>query len=708
VALSLVIHGHFYQPPREDPFLDVVEAEPSAAPYHDWNQRIERECYRAVVAARLTGAEGRIRGIVNTLEWISFDFGPTLLEWMEREAPDTYQAILAADRASAARLGGHGNAMAQPYHHSILPLASWREKLTEVRWGVADFRRRYGRDPEGMWLPEAALDGETLDVLAREGIRFTIVAPHQVLPIPARGAPGLYRTASGREIALCVYNGDLSHGIAFGGLLHDAQDWVVRMISLGNALARGLRPEQVPLLHTQAPPERRTVVTPEGSLALAAPLEGEALVAAASDGETYGHHHKFGEMALAYAIEQMGRLGARLENFSAWLARNPASEAVQIVEPSSWSCPHGVERWRANCGCRLDGEKNPSQEWRTPLRQGLEELAAKLHQIFEQEATRYFPDPWQAREGYGAVVAADPASREQYVQQTALLARTAAELVRARELLEMERDSLRMFTSCAWFFDDIGGIEARQILRYAARAIELAGAAGPQLEEQLLARLAAARSNDPSKGTGKDIYLSAVKPRYPAPARIAAAARAAVHLGAAARHAALGTVAIQQDRVRVAEPRTGRVTEWEARVVEATPSRIQIEVRREGAAYQIGVADFPERPRRLIQAALKRAVLVRWLTQEQLEQILAGDLTVDGALRMALVRAVERLADLPLEEAIPPLLELLDILEYSQQHIPFDAQTVFWKIWRTTSSERRAQLAHAASRLGFSLDSIQA
>ena len=702
MALSLVIHGHFYQPPREDPFLDVVEAEPSASPYHDWNQRIERECYRAVVAARLLGPNGRIRRLLNTLEWISFDFGPTLLEWMEREAPATYAAILAADRASAARLGGHGNAMAQPYHHAILPLASRREKVTEVRWGIADFRRRYGRDPEGMWLPETALDAETLDVLAQEGIRFTVVAPHQVVRLPARGAPGLFRTTSGREIALCIYNGDLSHGIAFGGLLHDAGGWVARMISLGTALARGLRPEEAPLLETDSFRERGRVTTPESSpLAPAPPSGAEALVAAATDGETYGHHHKFGEMALAYAIEEMRRSGARVENFAAWLARNPPSEAVEIVAPSSWSCPHGVERWRSNCGCRLDPARNPSQRWRSPLRQALEDLATALHSIFEEEGARYFADPWQAREGYGARVAADAGTREHYIQQVATLARTPQELVRARELLEMERDTLRMFTSCGWFFDDIGGLEARQILRYAARAIALAGERGAGLEERLLERLATARSNDPAKGTGKDIYMRTVKPRFPAAARVAAAARAAAHIGTVDR-AAVGTVALEGDLVRVADPRTGRVTEWETRVSYSTPSRIAVVVRgQDRATHEIALADFPERPRLAIQSAMRRAVLARWLTQEQLDRILAGEITVESALRLALLRAVERLSDVPLEEAVPPLHELLDILEYSRDHVPFDVQTAFWAIWKASGPEVRSQLTDVAQRLGF-------
>jgi len=290
---SIVIHGHFYQPPREDPWLNQVAAEPSAAPYHDWNERIERESYRAVVAARVYAPDGRIAQIVNTLASISFNFGATLLEWLEREAPATYAAVLEADRASHARHAGHGNAIAMPYHHVIMPLASRRDKVTEVRWGIADFRRRFGRDPEGMWLPETAVDPETLDVLAAEGIAFTILAPHQVEQAPADGSAGRYRTSGGRAIALCVYDGAISHDVAFGPLLKDAAAWAERLLAPGK---RGS--------------ERR-------------------LVAVATDGETYGHHHKFGEVALAWVLRDLERRrDVRVENFAAFLTRHRAEQEV--------------------------------------------------------------------------------------------------------------------------------------------------------------------------------------------------------------------------------------------------------------------------------------------------------------------------------------------------------------------------------------------
>ena len=402
---SIVIHGHFYQPPRDDPRTGTIPLEPNAAPYHDWNERIEQECY-----ARVAGS----------LASLSFDFGPTLLEWMERQAPTTYAAVLAADRAS-------GNAIAMPYHHAILPLSSRRDKTTEVQWGIADFRRRFGREPEGMWLPETAVDDETLDVLAAEGIRFTILAPHQVERAPAGGLPGWYRTAGGHRIALFIYDGGLSHGVAFGPLVNDAAEWVRRLTS-----ARA------------------------------------DLVAIATDGETYGHHHRGGDVTLARVLDILAPSSdVRVENFAAFLARRPPEEEVRIVAPSSWSCPHGVERWRAECGCRAAPERATQQRWRAPLRAALEWLSGEIRGAYEREG-RAMPH-------------------------------------------ELEHQLLRMFTSCGWFFDDIAGLESVIVLRSAARAIELAGPEAAQLEAGLLERLALAPSNDPSVGSGRELYLQRVK-----------------------------------------------------------------------------------------------------------------------------------------------------------------------------------------------------
>ena len=543
---SIVIHGHFYQLPREDPWLNQVAAEPSAAPYHDWNERIERESYRAVVAARVYAPDGRIAHIVNTLASISFNFGATLLEWLERETPGTYAAVLEADRASRARHAGHGNAIAMPYHHVIMPLASRRDKITEVRWGIADFRRRFGRGPEGMWLPETAVDPETLDVLAAEGIAFTILAPHQVEQAPADGSAGRYRTSGGRSIALFVYDGPISHDVAFGSLLKDASAWAERLLAPGK---RG---------H-----ERR-------------------LVAVATDGETYGHHHKFGEVALAWVLRELERRrDARVENFAAFLARHRPEQEVKLVAPTSWSCAHGVERWRADCGCRMAPERPTQQRWRAPLREALDWLAGELHARFEQEGGALFAGSWAARDAYGTDRTGDG---------------------RARELLEMERNALRMFTSCGWFFDDIAGIETIQILRYAARAIELAGADAPRLEAGVLERLARAQSNERAEGTGRDVYRNHVKRRVP----VESAARTDAH---------------------------------------------------------------------------------------------AADSGDDAA--RALLRAVLALEHDHSPRAIAAVTELADRAQRDGGHVPFDAQTAFYRIRAAAPPERAAQLASVAWRLGF-------
>ena len=639
---SVVIHGHFYQPPREDPWLDEVETEPSAAPFHDWNERIERECYRAVVAARRYAPDGRIAQIVNTLAEMSFDVGPTLLEWLESHAPRTYAAILEADRVSRDRHDGHGNAIAMPYHHAILPLASRRDKITEVRWGVADFRRRFGREPAGMWLPETAVDAETLDVLAAAGIQFTVLAPHQVARAPAGGLPGRYRTTGGRTIALFIYDGAISHDVAFGGLLRNAHAWAERLLA----------------------PD------PSGA--------ARRLVALATDGETYGHHHKFGEVALAWVLGELPRRNARVENFAAFLARHPAEQDVDLVAPSSWSCPHGVERWRSDCGCRSAPERPTNQRWRAPLRHGLDWLAGELHAVFESEGTPLLGDPWAARDAYGDAVTHDGS-------------------VRTRELLELERNALRMFTSCGWFFDDIAGIEALQVLRYAARAIELAGPAAERLEAGLLQRLAQAASNDASAGTGRDLYLSAVKPRVPAPLRVAAGVAAAGQWDAAAA-ATPGAYQTQRtgDRVLLTHRRTGREYGFKVSVHGAGTADLGVAVTSlDGLGdVQLGLADLPERARLAIVAALRRQIIERSFTAAEQAELAGGAADLPHVAGRALLRAVSALAHDQSPGALMAVRDLAALFDLQGFNIPFDVQTEFARI--------RAQAPRdIAWRLGF-------
>lgn len=668
---SVVIHGHFYQPPREDPWLDEIEAEPSAAPWHDWNRRIERECYAAVVAAREYAPDGRIARIVNTLASISFNFGPTLLEWMEGAAPDTYRAVLEADRLSRVHYGGHGSAIAMPYHHTILPLATRRDKVTEVRWGIADFRRRFRREPIGMWLPETAVDPETLDVLAAEGIRFTVLAPHQVRRVPARGLPGRYRTPGGREIALFIYNGAISHDVAFGPLLKNASDWVARLLAPGAASG-----------------------TP-------------ALVAVAVDGETFGHHHRFGEVALAWTLRELSdRPDALVENFAAFLARNPPQEEVELVAPSSWSCPHGVERWRSACGCRLAPERATDQGWRAPLRDGLDSLAAELHQRYEREGATLFADPWAARDGYGAVASADAATQARFAAEQMRRPEDGAGLTRARELLELERNALRMFTSCGWFFDDIAGIEAVQILRYAARAIELSADEAPRLEAQLLERLAHARSNDAAAGSGRDVYLRRAKPPIAAPERVAAGHVALRRLAPQSDALCGGRYRVDEtgDQVLLTDNRTGRSYGFRVSIEREDPTRLAITVARVDAAtppVRLGIAELPERYRLPIVAALRKDLVAHTLTPDETTLLAEGSEDVQDAAAQGLLQAVAALARDQSADARKRVMALADLLELDGDPIPFDVQTTFYRIRSGIPAEQAAALRPVAWRLGF-------
>ncbi len=667
----LIIHSHFYQPPRENPLFDDVDAEPSAAPFHDWNQRIDRECYRAVVAARINADHGRIIRLVNTLEAMSFNVGATLFEWMERHAADTYQRILAADRISLKRLG-HGNAMAQPYHHVILPLATRRDKLTEVRWGKADFRRRYGRDPDGMWLPETAVDDETLDVLAQEGMQFAVLAPYQVSPVPPDGRPGRYTTTHGRQIALFPYHGDMSHGIGFGGLVRDTNAWLQA-------------------IHGFAPSPRA-----EGDAA--AKPDDPLLVSAATDGETYGHHHKFAEMALAYVLEQSRARGTVVTNYASFLSQYPAVHDVDLVEPSAWSCAHGVERWRSNCGCRMDTRANPSQEWRTPLRDGLNTLADGLHAVFETEGRALFGDVWTARDAYGALVSeSDITRREQGLNKVLRSGVSSDQRSRAVELMEMERDALRMFTSCAWFFDDIGGLEPRQVLRYASRAITLSGAEAT-LVPALRATLGTALSNQPDVVSGARVF-DQVAEGLRAPVRVAASVAALRAFGLdVEHHLPPGFDATADgDLVRVVARQTGRLESF--RVVEARRSAADIAFHVNGT--EVTLADLPERPRLAVRGALRRVLLPKCLTPHELEHLATGEVTFRGMVAVALTRAVAGLAVGVTDERLDVANATLDLFTQLELSMPFDAQTAFWDVWHGAPAADRTRIIPLATRLGF-------
>jgi hypothetical protein len=658
---AVVIHAHFYQPPREDPWLDEIPREASAAPFHDWNARIERECYRAVTAARIAAPNGRIAHIVNTLEHVSFDAGPTLMAWLARSAPETYRRFLAADRLSAARLHGHGNAIAAPYHHVILPLAGRRDKRTEILWGLADFRQRFGRDATGCWLPETAVDDESLDVLAECGIAFTILAPHQVAGAPPRGHPGRYRTSAGRDIALAIYDGPLSHDVAFGPLVRDAARW-----------------------------------------AAAVAAADADLVGLATDGETYGHHHRFGEMALAAVLAELdSRPRTRVENFAAWLARHPAAHPVTLRAPSSWSCAHGIERWRADCGCRLDGATWPSQAWRRPLREALTGLQDGLHAGFAEEGATLFRDAWDARDAYGEVLSGAVAL-EAFLEEW-VPAGSAPRHARAAALLEMERYALGMMTSCGWFFDDVSGLESIQMLRYAARALELAGPDGAALEAPFVTRLADAASNRPEVGTARDLYRARVAPLRAGPARVAAGAVAARTLGMSGMEAVPDGYEIEEPEegaVTVRHRRTGLAVRVPVAVARPRPGRVEIVAGDDAARVAVPLAALPEAGRDLVLARLRREVMDLWLTDAE-QAALCGGEPPGAVVERALARAIAALETDTGPIAAAQVLDLLDLADLWELPVPFDAQTAFADLHARVPAEGRARLAGVANRLGF-------
>ena len=497
----LTIHGHFYQPPRENPWLEAVETQDTAFPYHDWNERITVECYEPNSSARILDDNDRIRGIVNNYASISFNFGPTLLSWLAVSAPETYASILEADHASRQRFGGHGNAIAQAYNHIILPLANDRDKRTQVRWGVRDFRHRFGHHPEAMWLPETAVDVASLEALAAEGIAFTILEPHQARRWRAIGetawregsldptVPYLCHLPSGASIVLFFYDGPISRAVAFERLLARGELFAQRLTSSFS----DTRP-------------------------------GQQLVNIATDGETYGHHHRHGEMALAYALHYIEehRL-ARITNYGEHLEKHPPAHEVEIADRTSWSCTHGVERWRGDCGCNTSSQPGWNQQWRGPLRSALDWLRDEVAVIFERYGSHAFHDPWQARDDYIDVILDRSEENVNRFLSRHSTQHSALSTQHSLVLLEMQRNAMLMYTSCGWFFSDISGIETVQVLHYAARVIQLAEAvSGMQLEQGFLERLDPARSNKPEQGTARDIYNREVIPARLDLSRVAA------------------------------------------------------------------------------------------------------------------------------------------------------------------------------------------
>ena len=489
------IHGHFYQPPRENAWLEFVELQDSAYPFHDWNERITAECYAPNGMSRILDGYRNIVKITNNYAYISFNFGPTLLAWMSEIEPTAYRTILKADKESQERFSGHGNAIAQAYNHTILPLCNSRDKYTQVYWGIRDFEFRFGRKPEGMWLPETAVDLETLDILAGFGLRFTILSPYQAKRTRRIGArawkdasggkidPSMayaVRLPSGRRIAVFFYDGPISQAIAFEHLLDKGEAFADRLTS---AFSDARRWPQI--------------------------------VHIATDGETYGHHHKKGEMALGYAIHHIEKNHpGMITNYGQYLERHPPTREAEVWERSAWSCAHGVERWNSNCGCNSGKYPNWNQEWRRPLRQTFDWLRDTIASPFENKAHEIFRDPWAARNEYiGVILDRCADNSDKFFAEHAAHELTLDEKVTALKLMEMQRHAMLMYTSCGWFFDELSGIETTQVIQYAARTLQLYERIfGESIEPAFLDRLSAAKSNIPEHQDGRVIYEKFVRP----------------------------------------------------------------------------------------------------------------------------------------------------------------------------------------------------
>ena len=493
----LTIHGHFYQPPRENPWLDAIELQDSALPFHDWNERINRECYNPNSVSKIVDSRNKILDVVNNYEYMSFNFGPTLLSWMEKFAPHTYERVVKADIESRVEHNGHGNAIAQVYNHMIMPLANEHDKETQVKWGIYDFEYRFGRKPEGIWLAETAVDDDTLRVCEANGIKFVVLSPYQALKIrkegtndwqdvswgnidPARSYRYYIKSAEGKYIDLFFYDGAISRSVAFDELLKDGNKFVKRL--------------------------------KEGISDL---RDYPQLVNIATDGESYGHHTKFGDMALAYVLKVRAEAeGFKITNYAEYLDNYRSDYEVDIKQASSWSCFHGVGRWKEDCGCSTGGHPGWNQKWRKPLRDALDYLRDELSVVFEKEGCKYFDDVWEVRNKYIQVVLDrsrvnfDRFQNENFKQNLSY-----DDKVRAMELLEIQRQAMLMYTSCGWFFSEISGIETVQIMKYAARAMQLAARfTGKNLEKRFLDILSEAKSNLPEHGTGKDIFEKFVRP----------------------------------------------------------------------------------------------------------------------------------------------------------------------------------------------------
>ena len=501
----LTVHGHFYQPPRENPWLEAIEQQDSAYPAHDWNERINNECYNPNSVSKIVDSKNQILNVVNNYEYMSYNFGPTLLSWLEEYAPMAYERIIKADITSRKLHNGHGNAIAQVYNHMIMPLANERDKQTQVKWGKKDFEYRFGREPEGMWLAETAVDDDTLRVLVENGIKFTILSPYQAQRIrkegeenwqdvswgnidPARSYRYYIKSAPGKFIDLFFYDGAISKSVAFDELLKDGNKFV-------NRLKDGISTQR----------------------------NYPQLINIATDGESYGHHTKFGDMALAYAMKlKVKDAGFIITNYGEYLEKYRSNWEVDIKPVSSWSCFHGVGRWADDCGCSTGGHPGWNQKWRKPLRDALDYLRDEMVSLYKKYGKKYFLNPELTRNNYISVILDRSENSVKSFQEEYFLPELDNEQkIQAMELLEIQRQSMLMYTSCGWFFSEISGIETVQIMKYAARVMQLAKSfTKKDFEPKFLEILSEAKSNLPEFGTGKDVYERFVKPSVVTPKQI--------------------------------------------------------------------------------------------------------------------------------------------------------------------------------------------
>jgi len=518
------LHAHFYQPPRENPWTGKLDPQPSAWPFHDWNSRIARECYLPNACARINDNSGRVLELANNYLHLNFNFGPTLFSWLEKHYPFYYGKIIQAARESRERTG-HSNAIAQAYNHLIMPLASFQDQLTQALWGIKDFEHRFGFKPEAMWLPETAASDDTLRLMLDLGMKYVILSPYQADKIKARGAEdwedasmGDFDTTrpyawhdkapdgsdiKGRSLPVFFYDGPLSKAAAFDGLTKNS----TALEDRGGSFDR----------HRQNVPQ---------------------LVSMPVDGETFGHHHKFGDMTLAHAfLHELKKRGIETVNYGQYLEHHPPADEVLIKagpdgEGTAWSCAHGVRRWKGGCDC--GGEGSFSLNWRLPLRAALNSLRDAAADVYTKEGSKLFRAPWEARNAYAEIfLGRSPEAEEAFFSRFASRPLGKEEGSRALELLEMQRHAMLMFTSCGWFFADISRIETLQNLRYAARAAgTMIGLGYENAARTFLSTLEMAQSNYPEAENGLKLYHKLIAENSLARQKAAALLIAEAMLGA--------------------------------------------------------------------------------------------------------------------------------------------------------------------------------